>query len=116
MTEAQKIEKVNELIGGMHACMLTTKDGNGTLRSRPMGVQAAEFDGDLWFFTSRSSRKYYELEADPRVSVSFSDLKANNFVSLTGEAFFVEDRDKMREYWKPLLRTWFPEGVDDPDL
>ena len=116
MTEAQKIQKVHDLVSGMHACMLTTKDGNGTLRSRPMGVQAADFDGDLWFFTSRSSRKFDELEADSHVSVSFSDLKANNFVSLTGDASFVEDRNKMRELWKPILKTWFPQGVDDPDL
>lgn len=116
MTEQQKIEKVNKLISDMHACMLTTRDTDGSLRSRPMGVQAADFDGDLWFFTSRSSHKYEELEQDPKVSVSFSDVKANNYVSMTGDASFIEDRDKMRELWKPFLKTWFPKGIDDPDL
>jgi general stress protein 26 len=81
-----------------------------------MGVQEAEFDGDLWFFTKRDSRKFDELKADARVNLSFCDLKENNFVSLTGLASFVEDRNKMKQLWKPILRTWFPEGPEDPDL
>jgi general stress protein 26 len=48
--------------------------------------------------------------------VSFCDLKENNFISLTGHASFVEDRNKMKQLWKPILRTWFPEGPDDPNL
>ncbi len=116
MTETQKRAKVNELVKSIHACMLTTTGRDGALRSRPMGVQEAEFDGDLWFFTKRDSRKFDELRADARVNVSFCDLKANNFVSLTGLASFVDDRSKMKQLWKPILKTWFPEGPDDPDL
>jgi general stress protein 26 len=116
MTETEKVLKVNELIHGIHVCMLTTHSGDGVLRSRPMGVQEAEFDGDLWFFTSLRSGKHDDLMSDPRVNVSFCDLKANSFVSLTGRAAFINDRQKMKQLWKPILKTWFPEGPDDPNL
>jgi general stress protein 26 len=116
MTEDEKVSKVNELIHGIHVCMLTTHSGDGALRSRPMAVQEAEFDGNLWFFTGLRSGKHDDLIADTRVNISFCDLKANSFVSLTGRATFINDRHKMKQLWKPILKIWFPEGLDDPNL
>ncbi len=33
-----------------------------------------------------------------------------------GTAELVRDLDKARELWNPDLETWFPRGLDDPDL
>ena len=37
--------------------MLTTMTADGKHVSRPMGLQEAEFDGDLWFFAYDDSAK-----------------------------------------------------------
>ena len=47
-TNQEAIEKLRELIEDIDIAMLTTVEADGTLRSRPMGTQKAEFDGDLW--------------------------------------------------------------------
>jgi general stress protein 26 len=39
--------KVADLIKGNRIAMLTTTAPDGTLTSRPMGLQEVEFDGDL---------------------------------------------------------------------
>ena len=49
--------KVTELIKDIKISMFTTVDEQGDFISRPMAQQEVEFDGDLWFFAERDSRK-----------------------------------------------------------
>ncbi len=100
---------------GIDICMLTTIDG-GQMRSRPMSTQQAEFDGDLWFFTSDQTHKIAEIEKDNRVCVAYSKSSDSTYVSLSGRASVVKDPAKMEELWSPILKAWFPEGLDDPHL
>lgn len=109
------VKKLQELIEGIDFCMLTTIDG-GHLRSRPMSTQQFEFDGDLWFFTSDNTHKIEEIEKDSRVNASYSKSEDNHFVSVSGRASIVKDRAKMEELWNPVLKAWFPEGLEDPNL
>src|SRR5208337_4347672 len=38
------------------------------------------------------------------------------YVSFTGHASVVQDREKMQDLWCPAYRAWFPRGLDDPEL
>jgi general stress protein 26 len=81
-----------------------------------MATQETEFDGDLWFFTDAGSPKVDEVERDERVNVSYAAPDDNRYVSISGTARLVRDRAKIKELWNPVLKAWFPEGLDDPDL
>ena len=94
--------------------MLTTTAPDGTLTSRPMSLQEVEFDGDLWFFASRGSRKVAHLTADPQVNVA--TVGSSSWVSLTGHALVVDDLAKKQELWNSVVEAWFPDGPDDPDV
>lgn len=111
----ESIEKLNELIKDVGIAMLTTMDG-GVLRSRPMQTQKFEFDGDLWFFTGKNTHKADEIELDNRVNVSYAAPDDNTYVSVSGVASIVQDKAKIEELWNPILKAWFPEGLDDPNL
>lgn len=113
-TEAR--QKLAELIHDVKFAMLTTTDTDGTLRSRPMATQKEEFDGDLWFFTGKSSHKVAEIDADHRVNLSFSDPSASKYVSVSGTARLVQDRAKAEKMWTVAYKAWFPKGLEDPDL
>ena len=110
------MEQVAELIRGIRVAVLTTVDRDGELHSRPMATQDFGFDGTLWFFTAADSEKAAELEQDARVSVAYVDDDRARYVSLSGAARVVRDSEKMRELWSPVLRAWFPGGLDDPRL
>jgi general stress protein 26 len=112
----KELEKLRELIEDIDFCMLTTVDAEGALRSRPMSTQQIEIDGDLWFFTSADTPKVDELAADPRVNLSYAAKKKARYVSVSGTAEVFRDRAKMKELWNPILKAWFPKGLDDPDL
>jgi general stress protein 26 len=111
----ESIDKLKELLEDIDFAMLTTISG-GKLRSRPMSTQKFEFDGDLWFFTSDQTHKVEEIEADSRVNVAYADPDDNTYVSVFGHAEMVKDRAKIEELWTPILKAWFPDGLDDPTL
>ncbi|HEY8599070.1 MAG TPA: pyridoxamine 5'-phosphate oxidase family protein [Thermomicrobiales bacterium] len=115
-TQEEGRKKIGELIKDIQFAMLTTVEPDGTIRSRPMATQKQEFDGDLWFFTGASSPKVSEIRADSEVNVSFADPANNAYVSVSGTAQLVRDRRKIEELWNPILKAWFPDGLDDPDL
>jgi general stress protein 26 len=115
-TRQEAIEKLRELIEDIDIAMLTTVDEDGSLRSRPMGTQKAEFDGDLWFLTRVDTGKVSEVLRDNRVNVSYAKPDKNRYVSVTGRATLIDDRAKVEEFWDPIYKAFFPEGKDDPRL
>ena len=68
------------------------------------------------FFTSADSPKIDELAADSRVNLSYAAKKDARYVSVSGTAEVFRDAAKMKELWNPVLKAWFPEGLDDPSL
>ncbi|MGV9214853.1 pyridoxamine 5'-phosphate oxidase family protein [Micromonospora sp. RB23] len=108
--------RVTELIRAARICMLTTIALDGRQVSRPMGLQEAEFDGDLWFFAYADSAKLRQIRVNPEVNVAFSDQKHHSWVSVSGTASESSDRERAKRLWNPLLKTWFPDGLDTPGL
>ena len=116
-TQTDNLEKLRDMIKDIDFCMLTTIDENGDPHSRPMSSNGQiDPDGDLWFFTGLSSHKVNEIANSPKVNVSFADPKNQRYISITGRAQLVRDRNKIEELWKPEFKIWFPDGVDTPDI
>lgn len=110
------IRTIAQLMKKSRVGMLTTRSADGTLKARPLGTQEVEFDGDIWFATGFDSEKVRDIEADPRVNVSFQNDDDNSYVSLSGIASIVRDRMKIDALWSPAMKIFFPEGKDDPNL
>ncbi len=106
--------RVTELLKDERIGMFTTTAPDGTLTSRPMALQEVEFDGDLWFFASRTSRKVAHLTANPQVNVA--TIGSSSWVSLTGHATVVDDLATKKELWNAVVEAWFPNGPEDPDV
>lgn len=110
-------EKMRGMLKDIDLCMLTTIDEEGDLHSRPMSLNSdVDKAGNLWFFTSSNSHKASEIEKRPKVNVSFVDSKNQQYVSVSGVATLVRDKAKIKELWKPVLKAWFPDGPDQPDV
>ena len=116
-SRADDLQKLRGLVKDIDFCMLTTVDETGHLHSRPMSSNGdIDPDGSLWFFTSASSHKVDEIAKLPKVSVSFADPDNQRYVSISGTAHLVRDRNKIDELWRPEFKMWFPNGKDDPDV
>lgn len=115
-TQTGDIKKVTELIKEIRIAMLTTIGENGELHSRPMAVQNREFDGTLWFFTSDRSGKINSIQKDQHVNISLMDSGDQKYISIAGRAELVFDKEKMKEFYNPFVKTWFPKGLEDPEI
>ena len=109
------VRKVHDMISKSRIAMMGTYDGSGSAHSRPMA--AVQHEGDtLWFFTRDESRKVSELQRDPRVLLDYADESSQNYVSLVGRARLTSNAAKAKELWSEPLRTWFPDGPEDPHI
>lgn len=117
MSQESDFQKLREMIKDIDLCMLTTVDESNDLHSRPMSTNGdVDESGNIWFFTSSNSHKASEIERNPNVNVSFIDSDQQHYISVSGTAELVRDKAKIKDLWKPVLKAWFPDGPDQPDV
>jgi general stress protein 26 len=110
------VTKLIDRIKDIKIAMMTTIEPDGTLHSRPMYTHEPENSGTLWFFTERDSAKIDEVQQDRHINLGYSKPDDNLYVSISGIASIVNDREKIKELWREPLRSWFPKGSDDPNI
>jgi general stress protein 26 len=110
------LQKLRELIGDITIAMITTVTPDGALRSRPMATRDCTAEGVLWFFTAEDSGKTHDLAEEHAVNVSYAAPQRHAYVSVTGTASLVRDRERVRELWDDSLLAYFPGGIADPRL
>lgn len=113
---SQSIQELAKSIEGIRFAMFSTHGADGHIHSRPMTTQEAEFDGELWFFSSADSQVVREIEANPSVNVAYADEDKGLWVSLAGKASVLQDLAKQKELYTPMVKAYFPDGYDDPNL
>lgn len=116
LSHEESLAKLKEMIDDIRIASLVTMETDGTLRSRPMATQALDSAAELWFFTNDFSGKVENVLVHPQVCVCYAAPDKNRYVSVSGAGELVTDPDKIKQLWKPMLKAWFPLGLDDPDL
>src|SRR5688572_3161133 len=112
----EAIEKFKELVKHVNVCMFTTMDDDHSLSSRPMYTSAIDDEANVWFFTNEFSEKINEVSKDNLVHLIYSHPVKNIYVDVKGTCSLIIDRKKMDELWDPVLKKWFPEGIEDPKI
>lgn len=105
-------KKLADLIDDIPIAMLTTFGPDGP-RSVPMARQEVEPTVELWFITARDTAHVRAIQADPRVTLTFS--ARDSWVAVYGTAAVVDDRDQLGELWNTFAEAWLPGGPDDPN-
>ena len=103
MTDTEPGTELRKLINKGGIAMLTTVDADGQLEARPMDLQDFDDDNRLWFFTEFHASKVAQIEADPRVLVTFS---SKDYVSVHGTATVMQDPARQQELWDASVEAW----------
>ena len=111
---ADAIKKIKELAEKAGTCFFCTHIETGKpFVTRPMAVQKVDEDGNLWFLSANDSHKNHEIEDDSAVQLLFQGSDYSDFLNLHGRATISKDKQKIKELWSPLYKTWFTEGKND---
>jgi general stress protein 26 len=121
LDENEHTNRFRDLIKDIRFAMLTTRQADGGLRSRPMTTQSDPDDPDgreacLWFFASRTGEAVDDLHQDPMVNVGYADPGRDSYVSVSGKASLVDDDARKKRLWSKMTQAWFPGGPEDPDV
>ncbi|MDB6152969.1 MAG: ral stress protein [Chthoniobacteraceae bacterium] len=117
LIEEKAIEKIKEIVDKTQTCFFCTAIAMGeSSASRPMSVQEVDEAGNLWFLSANDSHKNQELASNAAVKLYFQGSEHSGFLQLEGNATISRDQTRIKELWKPILKTWFTEGVDDPRI
>ena len=117
LSGSEAAEKIKELAEKATSCFFCTDLKSGKpFATRPMSVQQVDEEGNVWFLMASDSHTVAQLETDPVVQLLFQGSHHSDFLSLYGKATVSTDKEKIKEFWSPFLKTWFTEGEDDPRI
>lgn len=111
-------ENLWNLIKDIKFGMLTHRHSSGMLHAHPLTTQNRSLDehNELYFFISKNGELYERLLTDGEVNVSYADPGDDSYVSLSGQARFIDDTTQKEALWNAMSKAWFPGGPTDPDL
>ena len=117
LTGRRAVERIEDAVEKAETCFFCTHTAvGGSSGVRPMAVRRVDDEGNLWFLSADDSHKNRELDADSHVDLYFQGSAHSDFLHLTGDATVSRDKQRIKELWSPLIKTWFTEGVDDPRI
>jgi len=110
----EAVAKIKELAEQAKSCFFCSCIKTGLpLSTRPMSVQKIDDEGNFWFLSSKDGHKNEEIVHDPFVHLLFQGSAHSDFLNIYGIAAASDDKEKIKELWEPILKTWFTDGVDD---
>ncbi|MEP7108759.1 MAG: pyridoxamine 5'-phosphate oxidase family protein [Ferruginibacter sp.] len=116
LSSNEAIAKLQSLINDIGTCMFFTNTRSGIHNARPMAIIEVDMNGNLWFFTNQQSAKVKDIENDSHVHLVFANPSKDCYLDLRGRASIEKDRKSIEDKWNTVIKAWFPEGKNDPDL
>jgi general stress protein 26 len=109
------VAKMRELIDQATTCFFCTQIQTGRrVETRPMTIQEVDDSGRLWLLSASDSHQNAQIQTDGHVQLMFQGSSHSDFLTLYGTAKISRDRAKIDALWRPMFRTWFTGGKDDP--
>ncbi len=114
LNTSSAVEKIKELVSIAKTCFLSTHpSGPDSYGTRPMTTQEVDDEGAILFLIANDSHVYQDISTNPYVKLHFQGSTHSDFLYLEGKGSFSTDKEKIKELWNPIMKTWFTEGVDD---
>ncbi len=92
MNDPRNVDRAWELMKKIDFVMLVTRDGD-KLRARPMSAYIEREENAIYLLTDARRHKDDEIARNPSINLSFADASSQKYVSLTGTAAVLNDRE-----------------------
>ncbi|UOE39352.1 pyridoxamine 5'-phosphate oxidase family protein [Chryseobacterium oryzae] len=115
LNSREAVKKIKELSEKAKFCMFCTELDTVPINTRPMGLQETDEEGNLWFISSDTSNKNFQIKDDDRVQLLFMNNSDSEYLSVFGNATIYKDRATIEDKWSPMANAWF-DGKEDPNV
>ena len=114
MTREEAVDTIWDLAKSIDFCMFTTWDGERQ-RARPLSARPDRDEGRIYFLIDEAGAKDDQIADFPKVSLTFADIRAHDYVAITGKATVTDDRAKIQALWTRADEAWW-DSADDPSI
>jgi general stress protein 26 len=108
---AADIDRVWTLINDIPVAMVVTREGQH-MRARPMAVRSARDENAIEFLTDVDAPKAHEIRRDETICLALADNKRQKYVSITGHAEIIDDRERVKKLWSVYDTAFWPNKSD----
>jgi general stress protein 26 len=112
----EALKKFKKLVEEIGVCMFITNNQSEHEHTRPMSAVDVEDSGTLWFYTDIRSIKVEEVATDKTVHLTFAHPGKESYLDVRGTSSIVTDRELIKQKWSPVVKAYFPNGADDPNV
>lgn len=117
MSKQENMDKVQAIIKDVKFAMMSTVNKKGDLHAWPMTTNESSLAAkEIWFIGDKTSDVVKDLQDNKAVGLSYATQDAKNYVSISGNAELIDDKEKIKELWSAMDSAFFEEGKDDPDV
>lgn len=107
------IDRLWTLITSIPVAMVVTHEGQGQhMRARPMAVRPAREEGAIYFLTDVDAPKADEIRQNQSICLALADNRSQKYVSITGHADIIDDRERVEEIWSIYDKAFWPDKGD----
>jgi len=117
MSKQQQMDKVQAMVNDIEYTMLTTRTHEDHLHSCPMNTTETSIGAkEIWFVGHSPSETVDNIKKNPQVNLAYVSQDSKQYLSITGKAELVEDKDKLDELWSMAYNAYFEQGKEDPKV
>lgn len=108
-SRAEAIAAARTVMADARYATFITLDDTGHPQSRIVDPFAPEDDLTIWIATNARSRKVGQIEADPRVTLTWLDAGRQSYVTVLGVARSVRDPREKARLWKEEWAAFYKD-------
>jgi general stress protein 26 len=108
-TRAEILAAAETVIARARYATFITLDRSGHPQARIVDPFPPERDLAIWIATNARSRKVAQVEAEPRVTLTYFDVDGQGYVTLLGAAQIVRDAAEKARRWKDEWEAFYDD-------
>src|SRR6476469_1933481 len=112
----EALKKFKKLAEDIRICMFITNNNSESEHTRPMATIEVDDNGTLWFYTDIRSVKVEETATDKQVHLTYAHPGKEIYLDVWGTSHIITDKQQIKDKWKPVVKAYFPNGADDPNI
>ncbi len=116
LSGAEAAKKIKELAEAARTCLMITNLHQVPLSMRPMATQKVDEQGYIYFLSVKDSDAVMHINASPEMQLTYSNQDKSEYMGLYGKGETYRNQKEIDEMWNAFIKTWFPEGKEDPNL
>ncbi|MGM8889071.1 pyridoxamine 5'-phosphate oxidase family protein, partial [Psychrobacter sp. 1U2] len=106
MSKQEKMDKIQAMVNNIKYTMMTTRNHENHLHSCPMNTTETSIGAkEIWFIGHTPSDTVDNINKNPEVNLAYVSQDDKSYLSITGKAELIEDREKLDELWSVMYNA-----------